>query len=500
MSVSVPEETWLCANCIGETFLRKRIEAEGARQACHYCGDTHACFTLETVSDLTEKAVNEHFYRTSDEPSDLQYAMIRHGEYEWYRDGEEIVQVIEDLLLTRREIADDVQQLLEYRHSDFDAKVMGMETEFASQSCYVERKKVNTGRLDSMWERFVISLKTESRFINHSVRETLDAIFRGVETLRTHRDEALLIKAGPGSDIPFLYRARWSRDHDELEKILVTPDRELGPPPHRFSGANRMSARGISVFYGASSVDTAISEIRPPVGCQVVCARFSIIRTLRLLNLPALESVLESGSLLDPDYIRRREQAAFLATLISRIVDPVLPGEEDFSYIPTQVIAEYLADSTRFDLDGILYPSVQLSGTSMEDSYNVVLFHKASRVHLLSLPAAEDCMIRHGHLYSEDEWESDICVTEIVTSEGTYLPEINEDGITLPAYPQDTREHSLEVDLPSVSVHGIRAARFEYSTDTVRRDRYSYTPQSARLTGSESNPWELKPVQDDTPF
>ncbi|WP_369332805.1 RES family NAD+ phosphorylase, partial [Shigella sonnei] len=42
----------------------------------------------------------------------------------------------------------------------------------------------------------------------------------------------------------------------------MTPDKELGPPPHQFIGSNRMSAKGISVFYGASSVDTAISEIR----------------------------------------------------------------------------------------------------------------------------------------------------------------------------------------------------------------------------------------------
>jgi hypothetical protein len=96
-----------------------------------------------------------------------------------------------------------------------------------------------------------------------------------------------------------------------------------------------MSAKRISVFYGASSVETAISEIRPPVGCNVVTSEFNITRPLRLLNLPALESLLERGSKFDPDYILRRQQAAFLRTLTSRIVEPVMPGEEAFSYIPT---------------------------------------------------------------------------------------------------------------------------------------------------------------------
>ncbi|WP_052977694.1 RES family NAD+ phosphorylase, partial [Shigella sonnei] len=386
MNVEESEQRWVCACCIGEEFLRHKVEKEGRIQTCDYCDEIHTCFSLEEVCDLTEKAIEAHFYRTDTEPNDMEYASLRHIDgYEWFREGENVVQLIEDLLQSRRALADDIQQLLEYRHSDFDSDVMGLETEFARESCYAERKQISTGRLDSMWINFVTSLKTESRFINNAVSSTLDGIFQGVETMRARGKEPVIIDAGPGTAIPSLYRARWCRNHHELEQILVTPDKELGPPPHQFSGSNRMSAKGISVFYGASSVDTAISEIRPPVGCKVVCAKFSLIRSLRLLNLPALESVLESGSLLDPDYIKRREQAAFLSTFTSRIVEPVLPGEEDFSYIPTQVIAEYLADPLRFNLDGILYPSVQLPGADQEERYNVVLFHKASRVAFMTL-------------------------------------------------------------------------------------------------------------------
>lgn len=499
MSANETDERWICAGCIGEDFLRNCIEKEGTRQTCHYCGETHACFSLMAVSDLTEKAIEAHFYRTSDEPDEMEYARIRHTDYDWYRDGEEIVQVIEDLLQTRHRIAYDIQQLLEYRHADFDSAAMGLETEFAQEACYAERRKVSIGRLDSMWTNFVTSLKAESRFINPAVSTTLDGIFRGVETMRASGGEPVIIEAGPGTAIPSLYRARWSRNHNELERMLVTPDRELGPPPHQFSGANRMSARGISVFYGAGSVDTAISEIRPPVGCNVVSAQFSLIRPLRLLNLPALESVLESGSMLDPDYIRRREQATFLSTLTSRIVDPVMPGEEDFSYIPTQVIAEYLADTTRFDLDGILYPSVQLQGAE-QHRYNVVLFHKASRVRFMTLPAQEDCMIGYGHQYDEDDWEMDICVTEIASGQDTGTPEAGVSEITVASPEEDRRQPALEIDLNSVSVHGIRAARFEYSTDTVRRNKYSHTPPVSEHAGSAAPPWDMVSGLDDLPY
>lgn len=499
MRAEESDESWVCACCIGEEFLRHRIEKEGRLQTCHYCEEIHPCFTLETVCDLTEKAVQSHFYRTPAEPNEMEYASLRHLDgYEWFRDGEDVVQLIEDLLQTRREIADDIQQLLEYRHSDFDSDVMGLETEFARESCYAERRQISTGRLDSMWINFVTSLKTESRYINNAVSSTLDGIFRGIETMRVRGKEPVIMPAGPGTAIPSLYRARWCHSHDELEQILVTPDKELGPPP--FSGANRMSARGISVFYGASSVDTAISEIRPPVGCKVVCAKFNVIRPLRLLNLPALESVLESGSLLDPEYIKRREQAAFLSTLTRRIVDPVLPGEEDFSYIPTQVIAEFLADPSRFNLDGILYPSVQLPGADQDERYNVVLFHKASRVAFMKLPVKDDCMIRYGHQYGEDDWETDIRVTEVISAKKSLSSLSDRHDLSGLSLPDDRRALSLEIDLDSVSVHGIRAARFEYSTDAVRRSTYHCTPQISEPEGSVSPPWETASDMDDIPF
>lgn len=468
-----PDEIWICSECIEESFLKAEIEQQGNQQVCDYCGVNRACFSLEVISDMTEQAIEEHYVRTPPEPSELQYAMLRHseGDYDWEREGNNIEYVIEELLETSSRVATDIHNLLKERNYDLEAAKMGNECEFAANSFYEVRGKVDTGYLDSMWKMFVTSLKTESRYVNHSVSETLDDIFRDVEKLQSRGDTAVITIAGPGNQVPYLYRARWCRDDDDLEEMLVTPDRELGPPPYRFSGSNRMSARGISVFYGASSVETAISEIRPPVGCNVVTAKFNIIRPLRLLNLPALESILEHGSKFDPDYIRRRAQATFLRTLTSRIVKPVLPGEEDFSYIPTQVIAEYLADPTRFNIDGILYPSVQLSGTDETDNYNVVLFHKASLVRYLKLPERKDCQIRFGRYLSEDDYEPDIRVVQTAEIASDSSPsEVDESHSHLMGF----RAPALEIDLPSVCVHGIKAARFEYSTDTVSRDKFIY--------------------------
>lgn len=471
-----PQETWICAFCIGESFLRARIEKEGTLHSCDYCSEPQPCFTLEAICDVTERAVQEHFIRTPTEPTELEYIVHRHSGEGWYREGEEIGLVIEHLLQTRSAIANDIQQLLEERHADFEAATMGVETDFASESYYEERWKVDTDHLDTLWARFVSSLKMESRYVNHAVKETLDSIFSGVEAMEAGDDQSVIINAGPGSGVPFLYRARWCHDNEELEKILVTPDRELGPPPHRLSGSNRMSARGISVFYGASSAETAIPEIRPPVGCDVVSAEFTITRPLRLLNLPALESVREKGSMLDPDFIRKRAQATFLRTLSDRITDPVLPGDEDFRYIPTQVIAEYLADAPKLNLDGMLYPSVQQGSQESED-YNVVLFHKASRVRYLDLPPQKDCRVHYVTQYAEDDWEMDIRVTQTAESDKQDKPAAS---YAERFWQEDRREPALQIDLSSVCVHRINAVQYNYSTDTVKRNKHILSPTEPR--------------------
>jgi hypothetical protein len=416
------------------------------------------------ISDLTETAIRQHYIRTPTYPSDMEYAMIRHSDYVWERGGEDICEVISELLEAGTSIAKDIQELLEEKNSDFDMMAMGEEPDFASDSQYTESTVQDTRDLDTLWEQFVRSLKTVSRYINPTVTKTLDGIFIGIEQMKGRNGQPVIMVAGPDTDLSSLYRARYSTGLENMDQMLIEPDRELGPPPHRLSGANRMSAKGISVFYGASSVDTAISEIRPPVGSNVISARFNLIRPLRLLNLPVLENVWLEGSKLDPKFIGKCEQIAFLRKLTSRLVIPVLPGQEDFDYIPTQVIAEYLADDTGMALDGMLYPSVQQSEEISPKHFNVVLFHKASGMQYLELPPKKHCSVRYGHPCSEDEWEPDICVTNIIDP-------CEEPDIQVPDLSSnDMRQPALQIELSSICVHHIQVARFKYSSQPVRRD------------------------------
>lgn len=489
MCDEAPEDTWVCSGCIKEPWLHQRITQTGEQHPCHYCGETEASVSLETIASLTESAILQHYERTADQPTEWESLIGRYSKDGWGRQGDFITDVIENLLIASSALAQDVQALLEEKHSNIDRYHTGEECEFEGESQYTERLDEDTRAYEQMWDHFVHSLKTESRYINTNVLTTLGDIFSGIVGMQEQDAPQIILSAGPGTDVTGLYRARYSSGQQSLEKMLLHPDRELGPPPHRLSGTNRMSARGISVFYGASSPDTAIAEIRPPVGSDVVSARFSLTRPLQLLNLPALTHLRPKGSELDPAYLKRRQQIAFLRQLSERIVVPVMPGDEDFDYLPTQVIAEYLADPEGLNLDGMLYPSVQRSGKYSPRHFNVVLFHRASCVNYQPLLATEECQISYGFLDPDDKWNQDITVTRMTETSPLPAPTTASEADRIP---------TLEIELDSVTVHKIRRARFVYGCDKVTRRQFTRGEPGEdiadNLSGVSLSEW------DDTPF
>ena len=80
-----------------------------------------------------------------------------------------------------------------------------------------------------------------------------------------------------------------------------------------------MNPKGVSVFYGAMDKLTCVSEIRPPVGSNVILGQFTLVETVRLIDLEALSRVRAKGSYFDPEYARQKERKAFLRQLVSEI-------------------------------------------------------------------------------------------------------------------------------------------------------------------------------------
>ncbi|MBE0532383.1 MAG: RES domain-containing protein [Rhodospirillales bacterium] len=456
----------ICYRCVGEPYLREQV-GRGTRAACSYCGGKRRkTITVAELADEVEAAFERHYRRTSDQPHSWQYAMLsdRESDYEWERDGEPVIYAIGEAALVDEQAATDVQQVLEDRYADFESAQMGEECEFDSES-YYEINDPSDVEFRFEWTEFERELKTEVRFFSRLAQGVLSSVFADLHAHQTHEGRSVIREAGPGTDMASIYRARVFQPQDNIEKALVRPDLEVGPPPSNAASPGRMNARGISVFYGALDADVALAEVRPPVGSRVAVARFNVVRPLRLLDLDALHSIYVEGSIFDPDYLRRLELAKFLTGLSLRVTAPVMPSDDPQDYLITQAIADYLANEAHPPVDGMIYPSAQ-NGNGL---LNVVLFHKAARVAPMEIPEGTKI---HAHEYETDEdgqtpdyfvWEERPARTRrrhTASNRGIlFVTEIMSPSSQDP----DRRVSALRIDPTSLCIHHVTG--LTYATD-----------------------------------
>ena len=444
----------LCWGCVEENYLREEIKREGTSRSCSYCErGGKETYTVAEIAGRIRDAFGQH-YRRSPEPTFWEDNLFLG------RNGYPVVDVIVDAAGIPEEAGQDVQMILEdeFRDSGYG------ETEFSSESYYEEKGGSDFGWQDG-WMRFERSLKTEARFFNPIVSTHLNTLFGKIDSMSTIDGRSLVVEAGPETPVSVVYRARVFQSEERLKQALCRPDLELGPPPNRLANAGRMNAHGISVFYGADSAALAITEVRPPVGSQVVVAAFEVIRPLRLLDLTAFNNVYERGSIFDPQTAGRMEHATFLRSLCRRMAQPVMPDDADFDYLPTQVIADFLATDSRPLLDGIVFPSVQMSD---KQGVNIALFHKASRVERINV--AQGTKIEATTCREDEEG----CERDYVVYEET--PSLEQDETpgghdVFAAEPADCdlRKPTLRINVESLKVHVIQGVRLDKEMYEVLR-------------------------------
>lgn len=465
----------ICADCVRESYLHYYINTHGVANTCHYCKASVNCITVAELSDRVDVAFEQHFYRTSEDPDAYQSMMLADKEstYDWERDGVPVSDAIMEAARVDDAVADDIVEILAYRHYDFEDAKMSLESPFEVDSHY-EEKGPDGARWHQKWRNFESSMKTEARYFSRTASTVLQSVFAGIERMKSRDGRPLVIDAGPDTALTELYRARTFQADEPLLDALKRPDLHLGPPPSNYAAAGRMNARGISVFYGANDPLVALAEVRPPVGSRVAVARFEIARPIRLLDLTALGAVTNRGSLFDPDFADLVERSTFLQSLSRRITIPVMPDDEAFEYLPTQAIADFLATENETSIDGIVYPSVQAATGKL----NVVLFHKAARVQQLAIPPGTEINGWLGHS-GEDGWEVDYSVSEQVPPDNQKKEPLPTDfdpffgDLRVAMIDDDSgREVTLRVDPESLRVHSVQAVSFSTNDESVSRRRW----------------------------
>lgn len=470
-----PGDQLVCFRCVREPYLANIIDRDQKSGVCSYCSFEGSTITIADLSVHVKVAFNQYFQRTVSEPEGYEYEMAKEGN--WERAGEPVTGVIAELLNVDEEIAEHVREVLDEETSDRDSVMCGEEQPFSSDAHYEELASIDHESLSRDYRRFETMTIEQTRYFSPEARRLLHTLFGQLDGMQTHDGRNVLVDAGLEGRNSEFFRARVFQNDDELKKALKRPDGELGPTPPRSGSAGRLNAAGISLFYGADAPEVALAEVRPPVGSRVVIARFVLVRPIRLLDIDALKSLLVAGSLFDPTHFERLKRAAFLNNFSERFTRPVMPNREAFEYIPTQVVADYLANEVIPHLDGILYASSQTKA-----GRNVALFHRSSRVEQLVMPEGMHTDVELV-LMTEDGPEPGYTVWEEIPASKPKPISNRTKPVRRRAHSSspdsDARGPTLRIDLDSLEVRHIEEVQVRSTTFNVDRHRFEASSQKS---------------------
>lgn len=374
----------ICSSCVSEKYLSNEIQHEGRQGLCSYCGEEDVpTLSVNQIAQAVEFVFQHSFELTANCPSSLDYTLMGDDEldYEWEREGESPIDIVVEVTEVAYDVAKDIVDLMDARNQIDERRDPGGEAPFSNDARY-EARGYNSHSLDSDWEKMRQGLHHNARFFNQGLREFLDDLFSDIHG-RNGRSGTAIRTVEPGSKFgTSIFRARVAATAEGINEILIGSPTALGAPTGRKVRPGRMNAAGISVFYGACDRDTCLAEVRAPVGSDVVVGRFDLIRQVKLLDLEALERVFVKRSPFDPGYVKDLKKCKFLNTLSDRFSMPVMPGGEEFDYLLTQAVCEYLAGSVEPRLDGVIFRSSQRGGKGK----NLTLFNHASFVEAHTYP------------------------------------------------------------------------------------------------------------------
>ncbi|MDE0133119.1 MAG: HEPN-associated N-terminal domain-containing protein [bacterium] len=222
------------------------------------------------------------------------------------------------------------------------------------------------------WDSFEERLLSGPRFLFSTTEaewgeESAKAVFQVLASL-AERITTGFVKTHDSGLV--LFRARV----DESRPLTTADD--LGSPDPSVAGPQRMSAAGVSCFYAAEDIYTAVEEIKVPPDQFLSVGRWSTTAPLLYADFATR---LDLPCLFDFPASEDRPFIGFLREFVQRLGRPARPdlGEAN-SYLATQVLAEYLRYSLpagdRVGIDAVRYPS-----SIRENGVNWVIFGRPDR-------------------------------------------------------------------------------------------------------------------------
>lgn len=335
-------DTVVCEHCVHDYALKKYVIEHGQMGLCDYCSGEAACIDTEQLMEPIMSAIWFKYSRAIDE--------LGYDDGEYSGTTYDTSDVIDDMLCgaVTDEVLNDISEIVN-DETWCDRDPYGIP--LSAEQSY-------------MWLGFSEMVKRHNRYMFFRTKvddEKPDYMILD-EIAQATEDFNLCMTITPNH---LFYRGRM---HDRKTKYSTPKD--LCSPPHENAKSNRMSAEGISVFYGADNVNTAVAEIFNSSYSYATVAAFKNLQEIVILDLTKISDI-PVPSIFDPKNRKLREPISFLRELLDDLIRPI-ESMHSIEYIPAQVIAEYFRYIHKHNgkqIDGIAYNS-----SKQKDGVCYVLF------------------------------------------------------------------------------------------------------------------------------
>ena len=361
---SLPDENkCLCARHYKDVYLRRYVKKHSHKGVCSYCNKKTGVIPLSDFVEYTMDRIRQ-YYTTPDED----------GLYleKTFYDDDEIIPGLKRVngYVTRENAKtfDSVEELLEEIDLISDNEALDQDI----QNCFLQEEWIQKDsvsrtvdeELSDLWEEFTSLVIHQRRFTFYMLPqfdETYHSEENGLQGILTEISKSI-------SDLGLyntlqckttLYRCRYIDSKSEVKAF-----ENLTSPPNKNASENRMNPMGVSMFYGAFDRDTAKEEARNSAKKFCAIGEFNTKQKLTILDLTQLPE--------ESFWANHWQELSFLQSF-SRKISKSIDEKSKYSYVPTQIFAEYIRYCCRHKgkkIDGIIYKSSK--GVM---SKNIVLFY-----------------------------------------------------------------------------------------------------------------------------
>ena len=212
------------------------------------------------------------------------------------------------------------------------------------------------------YRHFADRVRRKARFIRTSEDEDFlrEVVRTSKGRIRTHPTGFGLWRAQRGHD--------WCQEDESPDHITPAPYccARMKPRQGR-AKEGRANPKGISVLYLSTHRETAMSEVRPPIGSFVSCAHFKTTRPLTIVDFSVYHHA--GIDIYDEELDAPGREKAAWTQIDQAFSEPMTVADDVADYVPTQVITELFKAE---GCGGIAYKSA-----FGDNGYNVVLFDPA---------------------------------------------------------------------------------------------------------------------------